>query len=175
MEGLQASMSKKIVMITTEHSIQQDDYSPRGEFRNILLYLISTFSPQPIIEEWRSDSHSTIGRRVADEKLAGAWHGISPPTDLKLSWHEYRNLDGLMLREYGPIALQTAREQYMLDRVQEVTSDSQTALLIAGLAHHQSLAEKLTDLGYEIEAFCWLKPGDPIPDFVPSVWLWKSS
>ena len=32
-----AAASKKIVIITTEHSIQQDDYSPRGEFRNILL------------------------------------------------------------------------------------------------------------------------------------------
>jgi hypothetical protein len=128
MEGPQASMSKKIVMITTEHSIQQDDYSPRGEFRNIVLYLISIFSPKSIMEEWRSDGDSTIGRRVADEKLAGAWHGISPTVDLNLSWHEYRNLDGLMLREYGPIPLQTAREQYMLDRVQEVTSDSQTAL-----------------------------------------------
>jgi len=62
MEAPQASMSKKIVMITTEHSIQQDDYSPRGEFRNILLYLISTFSPKRIMEEWRSDGHSTIGQ-----------------------------------------------------------------------------------------------------------------
>ncbi len=167
-------MSKKIVIITTEHSIQKHDYSPCGEFRNILLYLISAFSPQLILEEWRSGGSSTIGRDIADEKLAGAWHGISPPTDLKLSWHGYRNLDGLMLREYGPIALQTAREQYMLDRIQELTNESQTALLIAGLAHHQSLAEKLSNLGYDIEAFCWVRPGDPIPDFVSSVWKWTS-
>ncbi len=166
--------SKKIVVVTTEHSIQQDDYSPRGEFRNILLYLTATFSPQLIMEEWKSDGPMTIGRRIADKKMPGAWHGISPPTDLKLSWHEYRNLDGLMLREYGPIALQTAREQYMIDRVQEATTEAQTTLLIAGLAHHQSLAEKLKNLGYEIEAFCWMKPGDPIPDFVSSDWTWTS-
>jgi hypothetical protein len=79
-----------------------------------------------------------------------------------------------MLREYGPIALQTAREQYMLDQIQEATRELQAALLIAGLAHHQSLAEKLAGLGYEFEAFCWMKPGDPIPDFVSSVWQWTS-
>lgn len=166
---------KKIVIITTEHSIQKCDYSPRGEFRNILLYLVATFFPQLIMEEWGCDDSSTIGRRISDEKLAGAWHGISPPPDLKLSWHKYRNLDGLMLREYGPIALQTAREQYMLDQVREATNESQIALLIAGLAHHQSLAEKLTNLGYDIEAFSWVKPGDnPIPDFVSSDWTWIS-
>jgi hypothetical protein len=172
-------MSKKIVMITTEHSIQEHDYAPQsgppqGEFRNILLYLVATFSPQIILEEWRPDGSSTIGRSVADGKLAGAWHAIGPPADLNLSWHGYRNLDGLMLREYGPIASQTKREQYMLDRIQEYVHESQVALLIAGLAHHQSLAEKLTNLEYEIEALYWLCPGGAVPDFVSSVWNWIS-
>jgi hypothetical protein len=165
----------KIVIITTEHSIQKSDYSPKGEFRNILLYLVATFSPQLIMEEWPSDDFSTIGWRIADQHLKGAWHGISPPPDLGLSWQKYRNLDGLMLREYGPIALQEKREQHMLNRIREVTNESQTALLIAGLAHHQSLAEKLTKLQYDIEAFCWMAPGGTVPEeFVSSVWKWQS-
>jgi hypothetical protein len=171
-------MSKKIVMITTEHSIQENDYASQGqptqgEFRNILLYLVATFSPQLILEEWRPDGSSTIGRRVADEKMAGAWRAIGPPSVLNLSWHGYRNLDGLMLREYGPIASQTNREQYMLDQIRESVVESEVTLLIAGLAHHQSLAEKLTtSLGYEVEAFYWLCPGGTVPDFVSSVWNW---
>jgi hypothetical protein len=165
----------KIVLITTEHSIQKYDYSALGEFRNILLYLISVFSPQLILEEWSADDYSTIGRHVADEKEGVSWHGISPPPELELSWLAYRNLDGLMLREYGPIALQISREQFMLAQIQKLIVGSQTAMLIAGLAHHQSLAEKLSGLGYEIEAFCWMKPGDPIPDFVSTVWKWVPS
>ena len=144
-------MGKKIVIITTEHLIQEHDYSPRGEFRNIVLYLVSAFSPQLILEEWKSDGSSTIGRRIADEKVAGVWHNISPPSDLKLHWLEYRNLDGLMLREYGPIKLQTVREQYMLDRIQEFTNES--PLLTAGLAHHQSLSEKLINLDMKSKHF----------------------
>jgi hypothetical protein len=172
-EELTEVVGKKILMITTEHSIQQCDYSPHGEFRNILLYLVATHSPQQILEEWRSDDRSTIGCRIAEEKLEGSWRGISPPCHLNLSWQGYRNLDGLMLREYGPIALQTAREQYMLGKIQEATQESQTTLLIAGLAHHQSLAEKLASLGYGIEAFYWIRPGDRIPDFVSSAWQWQ--
>jgi hypothetical protein len=165
-------MDKKIVIITTEHLIQQRDYSLQGEFRNILLYLVTTFSPQMILEEWKSDDHSTIGYRIAEEKMAGSWRGISPPRSLKLSWHGCRDLNGLILREYGPITLQTKREQYMLGQIEEATGTSHIALLIAGLAHHQSLAEKLISRGYEIEAFCWVGPGGHSPDCASTSWQW---
>lgn len=162
-------------MLTTEHLIQRHDYSPKGEFLNIVLYLVQTYAPQLVMEEWSPDSPWSIARRVADnKKLAKGWHSICPPPTLKLSWHGYRNLDGLMLQEYGAISLQTARERHMLHRVKEAMDGAQTGLLIAGLAHHQSLAEKLTASQYKIESFCWMKPGDPIPDFVSSVWEWES-
>jgi hypothetical protein len=45
-------------------------------------------------------------------------------------------------------------------------------MLIAGSAHHQSLAEKLTNLGYVVEAFALTVPGDALPDFLSSDWKW---
>lgn len=177
---MERKVKKKIVLITTEHSIQAHDYlpegqPPQGEFRNILLYLQKTFSPQIILEEWRSNGSPTIGRSIADKRLKGAWRNISPPPELNLSWNGYRNLDRLTLREYGPIPLQTKREQYMLDKIQESMTTLQVAILVVGLAHHQSLAEKLTMAGYEIEAFWWLPPPSIAPDFSTSVWEWLSN
>lgn len=170
---------KKIVLVTTEHSIQENDFSDRGEFRNILLYLLTTYNPQRIMEEWRCDDSWTIARHIADQRLAGAWQCISPPPDLKLSWPNddksrgYRNLDGLLLCEYGPIGLQTAREVYMLNEIESNSGKWHTALVIAGCAHHQSLAEKLVELRHEVESFSWIWPGKgSIPDFVSSDWQW---
>jgi hypothetical protein len=172
---------KKIVLVTTEHSIQENDFSDRGEFRNILLYLLATYSASRIMEEWRCDGSWTIARHIADQRLPGAWQCISPPPDLKLTWPNddksrgYRNLDGLLLCEYGPIALQTAREAYMLNQIQANSDKWQTALVIAGCAHQQSLAEKLIELRYEVESFSWIRPGSgSIPDFVSSDWRWVS-
>jgi hypothetical protein len=99
--------------------------------------------------------------------------GLAWPSDTAIDGRGYRNLDGLMLREYGPIQLQTAREKHMIERIQQETHDPQTALVIAGLAHHHSLSEKLTSLGYEVEAFCFIRPGDPIPEFVSPDWKWR--
>jgi hypothetical protein len=176
-EANKALQPKRIILITTEHLIQRRDYSDQGEFRNIILYLVATFSPQIILEEWREGSSLTVGRRIANDKLPGAWYNISPPPKLNLTWRGYRNLDGLMLQEYGPISLQTAREQYMLDRILNLTNQSETALVIAGLAHHQSLSEKLLSLQYEVQSFCFVIPGDPIDpikDSVSSDWKWLS-
>jgi hypothetical protein len=175
-------MSKKIVLITTEHWFQDHDCSAQGELWNILLYLVEIYAPQVILEEWKLDDSETLGRKIANAKLSGAWRSISPPRELKLNWpvdpeHDgrgYRNLDGLTLLEYGPIKLQTDREKYMIERIQEETRESKTGLVIAGLAHHQSLAEKLTNLGYVVEAFCWVRPSpNVIPEFVSSDWNWR--
>jgi hypothetical protein len=93
-----------------------------------------------------------------------------PPLDL--SWPGFRNLDGLRLDEYGPITFQTARETHMINRVQEIMAGVQSGMLIAGSAHHQSLAEKLITLGYLVEAFAWAGPGDALPDCMSSDWKW---
>jgi hypothetical protein len=165
-------MSKKMVILTTEHLIQLRDCSDRGEFYNIVLYLLATYSPQVIVEEWRWDGSRPIAQRIADERLGGAWHNISPTPDLKLTWGKCRNLDNFLLAEYGPVDLQTAREQQMIDKTQEVTKDAETILLIAGLAHHQSLSEKFTNLGFNVEGFCFFGPAQARPDCSFTDWRW---
>jgi len=43
--------AKKLVVLTTDHLTQWRDYSPAGEFLNIVLYLVETNAPQIITEE----------------------------------------------------------------------------------------------------------------------------
>jgi len=172
-------MGKKIILLSTEHAFQEQDSSQKGELWNILLYLVETYAPTLIIEEWKAGDSLTLARRIAKEKLLGAWHNMSPPFSEGLTWPKdpdidgpgFRNLGRLMLREYGPIHLQTARESYMIQRIQHEAGQSQTILVILGLAHHQSMAEKLVAAGYEVEAFTYIRPSDPaLPD---SNWKWR--
>jgi|ERR1700676_4512866 hypothetical protein len=167
--------NKKIVLVTTDHWTQWKDYSPHGEFLNIALYLVKAYAPEVILEEWREDeSQKTIAAQIADKtKVTGGWHNISPSPSLNLSWsNHFRNLDGLRLTEYGPVNLQTAREQHMLNRVQEAMVGAQTGLVIAGSAHHHSLAEKLTASGFCVDSFALAGPSDALPDFLSSDWKW---
>jgi hypothetical protein len=42
--------TKRLVLLTTDHLTQRRDYSPEGEFLNIVLYLVETNAPQVIME-----------------------------------------------------------------------------------------------------------------------------
>jgi hypothetical protein len=150
---------KRIIILGTNHAVQ---YSS-NDFKSVIGALVKQYESRTIVEEvdWYEQ---TRGHEVADENHL-VWHGACPPeTDDYADTGEKEQIASIRITNYGPISKQIKRERFMQERVVAAMVNYESGLLICGLAHAQSMAEKLISSGFDVTVYEWQWPvGGPIP------------
>jgi hypothetical protein len=157
---------KRIVILGTNHCVQWRDYDDTNQFEQILRILSVKYSTQVVLEEWTPreawcpSSMSTVGHRLANEQGL-PWMNVGPD-EAEFSTDEIGDLThgsvSVRIRAYGPIQNQTGREESMLRKIKEIMDGYSDGLFVCGLAHLHSMAEKLANLEFAIEAYQWQRP-----------------
>jgi hypothetical protein len=151
-------MSKRIVILGTNHRAQAHYDEQPNELRNILRCLLMVHSGiQVIFEEWDpSGLVSTEGSIMAKENGL-SWENVGTPDEPR--FHTGGKLKQppipVVLCTYGPLENQIRREQYFLDRIKSIMSSRDHGLFVCGLSHIQSMGEKLLNLGFAVEIYEW--------------------
>jgi hypothetical protein len=151
----------KIVLMGTTHEVQENDYQGTHEFKKVLVYLCRKFPVRVIMEEWTERKGDTVGKRLASEQNL-EWVNVGTPSTRELKtfdpWFDPSEDPPMLINRYGPADIQTRREGLMLDAMQAAMRNRETGMMIVGMAHLHSMAEKLVRLGFEIEGFHWTVP-----------------
>ncbi len=150
-------MSKRIVILGTNHRAQAHYEGMGNELRNILTCLLTVHGRTEVIfEEWDHSGWPTEGSVVAQERGL-AWENVGTPD--KPEFNTGGKLKNppvpVIICTYGPLENQIRREQYFLDRIGSILNSRDHGLFVCGLAHIQSMGEKLLNLGFEVEIYEW--------------------
>lgn len=57
----------KVVILGTNHDVQEKDYNGTNKFRSVLEYIIRVWQVEIVMEEWTSTKGSTVGQRLASD------------------------------------------------------------------------------------------------------------
>lgn len=151
----------KVIVLGTNHDIQEKDYKGTNEFRAVLEYIIRVWQIELVMEEWTSTKGSTAGHRLASD-LNIQWFNVGTPsieefkTDIPLC--DPMEEPPIVIDRLGPLSVHIKREGFMVTEIQKAMIGRNCGLFIVGLAHLQSMSEKLLNLGFEVEAFNWTAP-----------------
>jgi hypothetical protein len=103
----------------------------------------------------------TVGRRVAESRNL-KWQNIGTPDEGRFATNEKVLLSegecSFPIETYGPISNQASRELWMTNKIVELMDGVSDVLFVCGLNHVQSMAEKLTVLGFEVSGYTWQEP-----------------
>jgi hypothetical protein len=150
-----------LLVIGTFHEIQERDFADSGEFKRVLTYLAKQFDVGVILEEWTENKGATVGSHVA-KALDLDWMNVgTPPTEefkTKGAIYDPMEEPPMLVNRYGPIEVQRRRENLIVEAIEQAMTTKNVALMICGMAHLHSLCEKLSDAGFEVEAFHWSQP-----------------
>ena len=69
----------KVIVLGTNHDIQEKDYKGTNEFRAVLEYIIRVWQIELVMEEWTSTKGSTAGHRLASD-LNIQWFNVGTPS-----------------------------------------------------------------------------------------------
>jgi hypothetical protein len=151
----------KVVILATNHEIQEKDYNGTSEFRTVLDYLLRVWQVEIVMEEWTSSKGQTVGQRFAiDNSLR--WFNVGTPSDAQfktyIPLYDPMEEPPMVIHRYGPLEAHIKREDYMATRIQESMAGLNCGLFIVGLAHLHSMSERLLKSGFEVEGFSWTTP-----------------
>lgn len=151
----------KVIILGTNHTIQEKDYNDSDEFRGVIEYLVRTWQVEILMEEWTSNKGATVGQRLASD-LRLEWVNVGTPSTAEFKTHiplcDPMEEPPLVIDRFGPLPVHIKREEYMVSEIQKTMIGRSSGLFIVGLAHLQSMSEKLLKAGYEVEAFNWTVP-----------------
>ena len=151
----------KIIVLGTNHDVQEKDYKGTNEFRRILKYIIRVKRTDIVMEEWTSKRGSTVGQRLAEE-MKIKWANVGTPSKPEFETdHPLFDPFGdppFFLDRYGPLEVHIQREQYLVNEINKAMTGMTCGIFIVGLAHLHSMSERLLGCGGEIEAFSWTAP-----------------
>ena len=109
--------------------------------------LIDETSPAIGLEEWSLNRVEKSGFRVVCESKNIPWANIgTPPTDDLTTFKYTSSLDfpsGANIQRHGPFDVQERREHLMCANIVGVMSSHDSAVVVIGLAHLQSMCVKL--------------------------------
>jgi hypothetical protein len=154
-------MIKKVVILGTNNGVQKFDYQQSGQFREVLACLLESHDVQVILEEtdWYTE---TVGNKLARERNL-PWESVRTPDTPDFGpTCEVESGMRVAMVAFGPIHKQTNRERVMQNRIAEFMAGYSRGLFVCGLGHIQSMSEKLSSSGFDVEAYEWQKPvGSP--------------
>ena len=157
----------KVIVLGTNHDVQEKDYKGTNEFRRVLEYVIRVWQPQVVMEEWTSTKGSTVGQRLVAElklkrKLEVEWANVGTPSQPKFetlpTLFDPLETPPMVLNRYGSLDVQMEREEYMLNQLAQSMQGMECGLFIVGLAHLHSMSEKLLARDFEVEVILWTTP-----------------
>lgn len=146
-----------MVIIGTNHRAQAQYDGAVNEFRNILsCLLIMHDNIQVIFEEWDLCGWPTVASVIAKERGL-SWENVgTPDTPEFLTGGKLRQPPvPVVICTYGPLENQVRRERYFLDKIESSMANRDHGLFVCGLAHIQSMGEKLLNLGFAVETYEW--------------------
>jgi hypothetical protein len=155
----------RIVILGTQHACQENGniHNPKLQVR--LDFLREQFDATIVMEEWSENRKpsfaSTLSVPYSNIGTTSEGKYSTYPSDIR--YPGYRgSLDDAPshpeMAEYGPLEHQGNRERAMVANIRRSMEPHKVGILILGLAHLQSMAEKLRDAGYNVAAFTWLPP-----------------
>lgn len=151
----------KVIVLGTNHDLQEKDYGGTNEFRDVVHYLIREWQVEIVMEEWTSTRGGTVGQRLASE-LRIEWFNVGTPgsADFKTDSPLFDPMEEppLVIYRFSPLAVHIRREEYMIVGIRKTMVGKSCGMFIVGLAHLQSISEKLLNAGFEVEAFSWTAP-----------------
>lgn len=151
----------KVIVLGTNHEIQERDYKGTNEFHAVVGYIIREWQVDIVMEEWTSTKGSTVGQRLASD-LNIQWLNVGTPSDSQFKTDiplcDPMEMPPMVIDRYGPLSVQIKREEHMVTEIQKAMNEKHCGLFIVGQAHLHSMSEKLLNAGYEVEALNWTTP-----------------
>lgn len=151
----------KVVVLGTNHDVQERDYKGSNEFRAVVEYVIRLWHVDILMEEWTSTKGSTVGQRLASD-LDIQWFNVGTPSLPEFKTHiplcDPMEEPPIVIDRLSPLSVHIKREGYMVTEIQKAMHGRDCGMFIVGLAHLQSMSEKLMSAGFEVEAFNWTVP-----------------
>lgn len=154
---------QKLVVLGTIHQQLGDDANVN--FRKALMLVIAEYGLTVILEEWSTTQTTAFSASLAEE-LGLIWQDIGTPNHPELKTYapaigaigfDPSDPNGVRVPRYGPLSVQSKREEMMVSNIQSfLPSSCQSALVIVGLAHLHSMMERLSKF-YNVEG-CWWMP-----------------
>lgn len=155
------SRQPTIILLATNHEIQEKDFEDSGEFLRVLEYVLRTWGVQAILEEWTSQKGATVGQKLAQERNL-KWINVGTPSTPEFetagALYDCIEIPPIVLNRYGPPQVQVKREAHMLAGIRQAMNGIDVALMILGMAHLHSMTEKLGAAGFGVESFHWTRP-----------------
>lgn len=157
---------KTVVMLATFHEWQTLGHNRNLALQDRLVYLISKFGAQTLMEEWSEKNESFAKEFATREGLH--WADVGTPSEPQFRTYygliNYPGHDGTLppdpdappLNEYGPFESQEARENEMARNIKAEMELHETGIFIVGVAHLHSLFAKLLQFGFRVIAYSWL-------------------
>jgi len=147
-------MSKRIVILGTNHRAQAHYDDEPNEIGKVLECLLKRHSDTRAILEERDSKGCWPREGSVVAKARGlSWENIGTPDGPEFDTGHKLNELGIHI--YGPLRNQIRREEYFLDRIRSIMDTRDQGLFICGLAHIQSMGEKLFNSGFVVEAYEW--------------------
>ncbi len=147
---------KVVSVFGTTHELQREGCES-AEFPQRLEHEVRRRRATIIIEEWKIGENNTVGKQIAD-KLGIDWCNADTPLT-----EPYETFDPSPLwldcgcvthRDYGPIEHQILREEWMIARISEAMVMHEASVFVCGIAHLQSISEKLHRSGFDVKGLC---------------------
>lgn len=151
----------KVIVLGTNHEVQEKDYSGTNEFRAVIEYLVRERQVEFLMEEWASNKGSTVGQRLA-LNLNIPWLNVGTPDKAEFKTNsplfDPMEEQPIVIHRFSPLRTHIKREEYMANEIHKAMVGRTCGMFIVGLAHLHSMSERLLKAGYEVEAFSWTAP-----------------
>jgi hypothetical protein len=108
------------------------------------------------LEEWSANQVERSGFRVVCESKNVLWSSVgTPPTDDLTTFNYEYSLDfptAANIQRHGPFEVQERRENLMCANIERAMSSHDSAVVVIGIAHLQSMCAKLTN-NFDVRAY----------------------
>jgi len=147
--------TKQLTIFGTRHYTEKIIPS---EIRMAMELIVDKSSPTIGLEEWSTKQVERSGFGVVCESKKILWTSIgTPPTDQLKTYDYTYALDfpmGANIQQHGPIGVQEQREQLMCANIVGAMSSHESAVLVIGIAHLQSMCVKLKN-NFQVRAYAF--------------------
>jgi hypothetical protein len=147
--------TKQLAIFGTRHYTEK---RMPPEIRVAMELIVDKSSPTIGLEEWSIGQVERSGFDVVCESKKILWASIgTPPTDDLTTYNYTYALDfpmGANIQRHGPFEVQEQREHLMCANIVGAMSCHESAVLVIGIAHLQSMCVKLKN-NFQIRAYAF--------------------
>lgn len=125
----------KIIVLGTNHDVQEKGYQGTKKFRSVLDYIIREWQIEVVMEEWTEIKNSTVGGSLASERGI-QWSNVGTPSLAEFKTYiplcNPMEMTPLVIGRYGPLPTQIKRKEYMVTEIKKAMGGKNCGLFIVG-------------------------------------------